>query len=200
MDTFIELMGYFASLVVLVSLLMTSVVKLRVLNSIGSAIYVVYALIIGSYPTALMNLGLVAINIYFLVKLSRTKTAFTLVELNAQENGLAHFLKLYQKDIAIYFPEFDGAAAAGEQVYMVYADENPAGVMIGRAEENGTLAVRLDYATPKFRDCSVGTFLYGELKESGIQGLTAANGPDKHTQYLRKMGFVETNGRFEKKL
>ena len=48
----LELVGYFASLLVLISLLMTSVVKLRVINMIGSLIFAVYALLICSYPTA----------------------------------------------------------------------------------------------------------------------------------------------------
>ena len=53
--TLIEAVGYLGSALVLVSFLMASVVKLRVVNSIGSTIFAVYALIIRSYPTALMN-------------------------------------------------------------------------------------------------------------------------------------------------
>ncbi|MCR4607972.1 MAG: YgjV family protein, partial [Oscillospiraceae bacterium] len=60
----IEAVGYCGSLLVLVSFLMTSVVKLRVVNTIGSAIFAIYALIIHSYPTAIMNICLVAINLH----------------------------------------------------------------------------------------------------------------------------------------
>ena len=45
----LELVGYLASLLVLVSLLMTSVTKLRVINMIGSFIFAIYALLIASY-------------------------------------------------------------------------------------------------------------------------------------------------------
>ena len=69
----LELVGYFASLLVLVSLLMTSVVKLRVINMIGSFIFAVYALFISSYPTAVMNFCLVGVNIYFLIKMAKTE-------------------------------------------------------------------------------------------------------------------------------
>ena len=43
----VELFGYVASAIVLVSLVMSNTVKLRVLNATGAALYVVYALIIG---------------------------------------------------------------------------------------------------------------------------------------------------------
>lgn len=74
----IELMGYFASFLVLVSFLMSSVVKLRVLNAVGSFIFAVYALIIQSYPTAVMNFSLVAINMYYLFRLRKNAQCFEL--------------------------------------------------------------------------------------------------------------------------
>ena len=65
----IELFGYLGSALVVVSMLMTSVMKLRIINTVGSVIFMIYALIIRSYPTALMNLFLVGINIYHMLKL-----------------------------------------------------------------------------------------------------------------------------------
>ena len=58
----IEAIGYTGSALVLVSFLMVSVVKLRIVNTIGSVIFTIYAFIIHSYPTAIMNLCLVMIN------------------------------------------------------------------------------------------------------------------------------------------
>ena len=48
MDTklLIELFGYLGSALVVVSMLMSSVVRLRVINTIGSVIFAIYALII----------------------------------------------------------------------------------------------------------------------------------------------------------
>ena len=60
--TWIEIIGYAGSALVLVSFLMSSVVKLRIVNTIGSLIFAVYALIIKSYPTAILNICLVCIN------------------------------------------------------------------------------------------------------------------------------------------
>ena len=41
----LELVGYLGSFLVLVSMLMTSVVRLRVINLIGSAVFTVYAIL-----------------------------------------------------------------------------------------------------------------------------------------------------------
>ena len=72
-STIIEIAGYVGSTLVVVSMLMSSVVKLRVINTIGSVISATYALIIHSYPLALMNICLIIINVYNLMKLLKTK-------------------------------------------------------------------------------------------------------------------------------
>ena len=48
LDLLLELIGYLGSLLVIVSMLMTSVVKLRGINTIGSVIFCAYALAIHS--------------------------------------------------------------------------------------------------------------------------------------------------------
>ena len=60
--------------------------------------------------------------------------------------------------------------------------------------------VELDYSTIKYRDCSVGTFLYAHLKKTGIQKLVTEGKGESHNQYLTKMGFAEENGKFSKTL
>ncbi len=62
----VEWFGYLASLVVLISLTMTSIIKLRVINFIGCLLFAAFAYFINSYPTMLMNLGIAGINIYYL--------------------------------------------------------------------------------------------------------------------------------------
>ena len=80
--TVIEIIGYVGSGLVLVSFLMASVVKLRVVNTIGSFIFAVYALLIPSYPTALMNVCLVLINLYHLYKLRNSEPNYRLLPLD----------------------------------------------------------------------------------------------------------------------
>ena len=65
----LEVVGYIGSFLVVISMLMSSIVKLRVINTIGSVISGVYAVICGALPLALMNLCLIIINVINLVKL-----------------------------------------------------------------------------------------------------------------------------------
>ncbi len=73
----IEIIGYIGSALIVASMLMTSVIKLRVVNTVGACFFVVYALLIHSYPTALMNACLAIINIHKIIHLPGNEQNFT---------------------------------------------------------------------------------------------------------------------------
>lgn len=64
----IELLGYLATTLVAASFLLKDVIKLRLVNAIGAACFVVYGVIIGSYPVVLLNAFLVCVNGYYIWK------------------------------------------------------------------------------------------------------------------------------------
>lgn len=196
----IELIGYLGSALVVVSMLMSSVVKLRIINTIGSGIFAGYALVIHSYPTALMNVCLVGINVWNLLKLRQKEQSYDLVE-SAQGDGLlAYLLDYYREDIRTYFPGFSSGGGTN-RAYIVCHKGNPAGVLLGTDSGQGTLQVVLDYSTPTYRDCSIGTYLYSKLPSKGIHTLVFAEAESQaHTAYLTKMGFIKENGVYTKKL
>lgn len=196
----VEMIGYLGSILVVVSMLMSSVVKLRVINTIGSGIFAAYALMIHSYPTALMNLCLVGINLWNLVKLTQREQRYDLVE-GAQGDGLLRYLlSYYREDIQRYFPGFSEDAGA-DRAYIVCCGGSPAGVLLGTEGEPGTLNVILDYSTPTYRDCSIGSYLYAKLPSRGVHTLVfAQDGSQEHAAYLRKMGFTQENGVYSKRL
>ena len=70
---FIELLGYLATFFVAVSFL--SIVHLRVVNAIGAILFVIYSLIIKSYPVALLNAFLFFVNLYQLYRLKKEQPA-----------------------------------------------------------------------------------------------------------------------------
>ena len=67
----LEIVGYIGSALVVISMLMSSIVKLRVINTVGSIISGVYAVLCGALPLALMNACLITINLINLWKLSK---------------------------------------------------------------------------------------------------------------------------------
>ena len=70
----IELLGYIATFFVAASFLFKSIVSLRTVNCIGAILFVVYGLLKGSYPVALLNIFLVLVNVYQLWRLKKKST------------------------------------------------------------------------------------------------------------------------------
>lgn len=202
MDTqmIVELVGYFASLLVLVSFLMTSVIKLRIVDSIGALIFAVYAVIIRSYPTALMNLALVGINMYYLYKIIKSPRRYAVITEEPGSASLAYFLKYYGEDIQKCFPGLAFEKSGMNAAYMVVHDTVPAGILLGRDHQDGNFEIFLDYATPQYRDCSVGEYLYAELGGRGIERISFPDVPEEHEEYLKKTGFVKEDGVYGKRL
>jgi large-conductance mechanosensitive channel len=64
-----EWVGYLASVVVAISLMMADIKKLRWWNLIGAGLFVAYGLAIDAIPVALVNFFIVIIDVYYLVKL-----------------------------------------------------------------------------------------------------------------------------------
>lgn len=196
----LELMGYGASALVLVSLLMTSVVKLRVINALGAALFTVYGLAIRSYPTALMNGCLVLVDLWFLYKVMRPDHVFSVESAHGNDSALRHFLQVYRGNVANYFHGWNWEDDETRRGYLVYLDATPVGALVGHEVAPGELLVEVDYAAPSHRDFSVGKYLYSRLPGLGVHTLRSRGGDDSHNKYLRSMGFELVDGEYVKKL
>lgn len=70
----IEIMGYAASLMVAISLMMKDIVWLRCLNFTGCVLFTIYGASIEAWPVAGMNAFVACINVYHLIKLFKAKS------------------------------------------------------------------------------------------------------------------------------
>jgi hypothetical protein len=68
----IEILGYVASVMVAISLMMKDIILLRWINFVGCALFAAYGYAIDAWPVAGMNAFVACINIYHLVKIYRT--------------------------------------------------------------------------------------------------------------------------------
>lgn len=196
----LELYGYIGSVLVVVSLLMASVVKLRIFNTLGCIVSGSYALIIGSLPLCLMNGALIFINGYYLIKMFNSKQEYDLIEADVKDGFVQYFLERYAEDIKKFFPAFHGGEKS-DSAYIVCCNGTPASILLGNKTENGILEVTLDYSTPAYRDCSVGKYLYPALATKGISVLSTSDvQTETHAAYLVKMGFENQNDVYVKKL
>lgn len=75
MDLAIEIFGYIGTALVVISMLMTSVTKLRIINMCGGLISLIYSLIVGAMPIALMNAILIVINFVQVMREIRARGA-----------------------------------------------------------------------------------------------------------------------------
>lgn len=64
----IEILGYVSMVVVLISMTMNNIKKLRILNSISCVMFAVYGFLLGAYPIVIMNILVIFINLYRLSK------------------------------------------------------------------------------------------------------------------------------------
>ena len=188
-----EILGYAGTAFVLLSFLMSSVVKLRVLNTIGSLISVVYLLPKGAYPTAFMNAALVVINVFHLVRMYNNKVSFAIVGADIKESCINFFINNNKGDILHFFPDFELVLSGADFVKVVYHANEIVGIFACKKSGNA-LEVLLDYTSKGYRDFSVGTLLFDTLKNEGITKVTFAQKCENHIPYLLKMGFKKEDG------
>lgn len=73
MDIFLEIFGYIGSALILLSMMMTSVEKLRWFNISGSVISMIYGALTGAWPVVFLNVGTITINVVQIIRLRRKK-------------------------------------------------------------------------------------------------------------------------------
>ncbi len=197
--TIYEIIGYVGSGLVLVSFLMTSVVKLRLVNCVGGIIFALYAMLIRSYPTMIMNICLVLINLYYLWKLRNSEPNYRLVSLEPAGGYVEAFLREHREDIAKCFPGRNWDDAALNRAWLVCHNDEAAGLLLG-TERDGTLDVALDYSTPTYRDSSEGRYLVEHLPQEGLRLLRYEHAEEGHVAYLKKMGYAQKGAVWERAL
>jgi hypothetical protein len=189
-----ELIGYAASVLVAVSLMMRSVLRLRVINLIGAATFLVYGLLISAYPIAAVNGVIVGINLYYLREMRQTENYFTILESHHDASYLHEFLRFYEEDIRRFFPSFDYAPKERDLVWFILRDLVPVGLFVAEPKGPDTLLVHLDYVIPGYRDLQPGKFLYEEQAERfesrDIKHLETIPETKEQREYVERMGFT----------
>jgi hypothetical protein len=69
----IEGLGYFATVVTLVSMMVKDMVYLRVINSVGCLLWIGYGLMSESIPVLMVNTIILGIHIFKLIELKETE-------------------------------------------------------------------------------------------------------------------------------
>lgn len=199
--TFYELLGYLASGLVVLSLVMGSVLRLRIIGVIGASVFATYGLLIGAIPVLLTNATIVLVHAYHLRRLLRDRAAdeyFEVVRWPPHGVYLPRFLDHHRDDIARSQPSFDGLRD-DHLAWVILRDAVPVGVVLVRHDGSATAQLDLDYVTPEHRDFAAGAALFGSdaFAAEGIERVVTTGETDLHRRYLARMGFepVDREGR-----
>jgi len=204
MDTHLiyEIIGYVASVLIAVSLMMSAIIKLRVINLIGAAAFCLYGILIGAVPVAAMNGFIVLINIYYLSKILGDKEFFKLLRVGGNSEYLQEFISFYEEDIRNYQPGFSWIPEPDDIAVFVLRNMVPAGLLIARPDATGEHKVVLDYVIPNYRDFKIGKYLFEDRQDYfrglGVTRLVATGGTEAHRDYLKKAGFRPEKNRSDR--
>jgi hypothetical protein len=191
--TFIQIFGYCATILIAVSLMMSSIVKLRIINLIGAACFSTYGFVIGAYPVFVLNGIITIIDAYYLIQIFSAKEYFRVLEVKTNADYLNYFLKFYEADIKKFIPSFTYEPNNDYHVMFVLRDAVPAGLVISEYLVNDVVYMKLDYAIAGYRDFKMGKYVFAEIfKQRKVKKIYSDSGNTKHEKYLKRMGFVKT--------
>lgn len=191
-----EILGYVASAIVVTSLTMSSVVRLRTLSLCGSATFFIYGFLIESTPIMMTNVAIAGINIWFLSKEFRSGGIdLGVSKIRADSPFLLDFISFHANDIGKFQPDFAMPVGPDVVALLLTRDGLPAGALIG-TQHSTTLQVDLDYVLSAYRDSRLGDWLFSDgskvFRSLGIDELRAEATTDSHDRYLVRMGFART--------
>lgn len=191
-----ELIGYTASALVVLSLSMRSILRLRIISLCGSVTFLTYGTLIGSVPIAITNVCIASINVWFLRREFAIRRSghgdLGASRIRSDSPFLQDFVEYHHHDIVDFQPEFHMPAGDDVVALMLTREGVPAGLVIGH-RHGDTLHIDLDYVLREHRDSRLGAWLYGSgrhvFRDAGIDEIHALAVTDAHDKYLRRIGF-----------
>ena len=200
----IQILGYAASLIVFISLMMKSLAKLRVLNAAGSLLFVVFALATDSLPTAFLNLGIVVIDVFYFIRMTRVKDNFEIMTVQKDNEIVRRFYRTNKKELDALFGE--AAFAKSEKIALFFRNDDIAGllayssVVLPQSDSSvpeSAAEILIDFVVPKYRDFAVGRHFFVKdvsfWKEQGYTCLLSSVPDKRHIPYLERLGFERQN-------
>jgi len=192
----LDWIGYIASGIIALSMTMNSIVKFRWINLVGAGGFAIYGLLIGAYPVLVLNGFIFFVDVYYLRRIYTKKQLFDILEVRGDNKYLIKFLEYHKEDIQNFFPDFVYKPEMNTVSFFVMRNMIVSGLFLAHRTEKNILKVGLDYVIPEYRDYKNGKYVYHRLKdrfkEDGYQAIIAKNCNTKHQNYLKKLGFQES--------
>jgi len=201
----LQWIGYTASVIIAVSMMMSFIVKFRWINLVGAITFSIYGFLIGAIPVGFLNGFIVIVDIYYLSIIYTKKEIFEILEIRPDNKYLIRFIEFHNEEIQRFFPGFTYKPDMNTVSFFILRNMAVAGLYLAHREDGNILKVGLDYVIPEYRDFKNGKYVYLRLKdrfiEAGYTKVMAEGNSVKYIKYLKKFGFKEdSNGMFIKDL
>lgn len=198
----IEVFGIVSSIVILISLSMTSIIKLRIINLVGCVLFALYGYAIGSFSTTFMNIGIALMNLYYLRKLYSIKESYEIVKADKESDYFKLFIEKNAGDIDKFFSR--ESMSRSQEMYYLLRNNYTVGIL-GWKAENTDIEITIDYVTERFRDYTFGKYIFQErleiFRKEGYKRVIQKTENPLHQNYLKKIGFAqEKDGVFIKNI
>lgn len=191
--SWVELIGYLASLLVAASLMMSNIARLRWVNLVGSLVFSGYGALVGAWPVFAVNLFVAGVDLYYLAQMRARKDFFSLLALEHSDPFTGKFLRFHARDIERFFPDFQPEQGTDLPGFFVLRNMLPVGLFLYDPRPDGDVEIKLDYVIPEYRDHKNAEFVYRILNEhlgaKGHRQLVVRSRVKPHRQYLLQEGF-----------
>ncbi len=134
MNIYLEIFGYLGTILVILSMMMTSLKKLRVFNISGAIISTIYSIIYNAWPIVIMNLCLIIINMYHLIIDNRSY--YKIIKVNNNDQSLIFFINKNIDNINKIYPDFNSNNFYNNEIYLIYYNNKNIGIIIGEKNNN----------------------------------------------------------------
>ncbi|MDZ7796924.1 MAG: hypothetical protein U5N56_07730 [Candidatus Marinimicrobia bacterium] len=196
----LELIGYIASVVTAISLMMKNIRHLRWWNFAGASVFAIYGALINAWPVFVMNAFVAGVDIYYLAAMNRNEEYFDLLEVDVHTSDyVKRFLDYYKEDLFAFFPDFHIIPGKKYRACFGLRDARPVSFIVFSYLPDNEVLVEVDYAIPEYRDMRTGKYIYNEgVKrlglDKGYRFICITDNP-QHRRYLKAQGFKRSEGK-----
>ena len=199
--SWLQVMGWAGSALIIVSLTQARVLRFRRLNLVGAVLAAAYNAVLFIWPFVAMNVVIAAIDAYWLLRLQGERhdpSTYEVVPVSAGDSYLEHVVGVHLSDIRTFQPGLDWDPSAPDRsAFLVLRADETVGVVVVHRVGDGLGQIELDYVTPRFRDFTPAEFVYrrdGVLVECGFHRLRAPTNLVSADTYYPRVGFHRDGG------
>jgi hypothetical protein len=174
--SWLDLIGWCGSALLIVSVMQARLLRFRVLNLLASVVLTGFNAALEIWPMVAMNLTLCVINLWHIRKLVGTRhdeASFDVLGVGPEDEYLRHVMRVHRGDIMKFQPDLArDDAVPRRSAFLVQRGDETVGLVLVRDDGDGVARVLLDYVTPRYRDFSPGEFVWRRSNVLRRRGFT----------------------------